>query len=74
MCISIVMLRGQAFGKVNAWIGIVGFASLSLFTFIATFVPALYELAFFVLGSLGGLLALSWFALVSRRFFQLASQ
>jgi hypothetical protein len=72
MCISIVMLRG-AFGKVNAWIGIVGFASLSLFTFIATFVPALYELAFYVLGSLGGLLALSWFALVSRRFFQLAS-
>lgn len=74
MGISFIMVRGGIFGKVNAWIGVVGFTSLSLFTFIATFVPALYELAFYVLGSLGGLLALSWFALVARRFFQLASQ
>lgn len=72
--ISLIMLRGGIFGKVNAWIGIVGFTSLSLFTIIATFVPALYELAFYVLASLGGLLALSWFALVARRFFQLGSR
>jgi hypothetical protein len=72
--ISLIMLRGGIFGKLNAWIGIVGFTALSVFTIIATFVPALYEFAFMVLGSLGGLLALSWFALVARRFFQLASQ
>jgi len=69
--ISIIMLRGGIFGKVNAWIGLVGFTFLSLFTIIATFIPALYSFAFYFLGSIGGLLALSWFALVARRFFQL---
>jgi hypothetical protein len=73
ICISIIMLRGGIFGKVHAWIGIVGFTFLSLFTIIATFVPALYSFAFYFLGSIGGLLALSWFALTARRFFQLAS-
>lgn len=73
ICISLVMLRGGIFGKVHAWIGIVGFAFLSLFTIIATFIPALYEVAFFFLASIGGILALSWFALTSRRLFQLAA-
>ena len=71
--ISMIMLRGGIFGKVNAWIGIIGFTFLSLFTIIATFVPALYSFAFYFLGSIGGILALSWFALVARRCFQLAS-
>lgn len=74
LCISLVMLRGGIFGKINAWIGIVGFTCLSLFTIIATFIPALYQVAFYFLGSMGGLLALSWFALVARRLFQLGSQ
>ena len=72
--ISLIMLRGGIFGKVHAWIGIVGFTFLSLFTIIATFVPALYTFAFYVFGSLGGILALTWFALVARRCFQLASR
>jgi hypothetical protein len=74
ICISVIMLRGGVFGKVNAWIGIIGFTFLSLFTMIATFVPALYSFAFYSLASIGGLLALSWFALTARRFFQLTSQ
>lgn len=69
--ISFVMLRGRIFGKTNAWIGIVGFTFLSLFTIFATFVPALYTIAFYVFGSIGGILALVWFALVARRLFQL---
>lgn len=73
ICISVIMLRGGIFGKVHAWIGIVGFTFLSVFTIIATFVPALYTFAFYFLGSVGGLLALSWFALTARRCFQLAS-
>ena len=73
VCISIIMLRGGVFGKVHGWIGIAGFTFLSMFTTIATFVPALYSFAFSVLASIGGLLALSWFALVARRLFQLAS-
>jgi hypothetical protein len=72
-CISLIMLRGRVFGKVHAWIGIVGFAFLSLFTIVATFIPALYEVAFNFFASVGGILALSWFALTARRLFQLAS-
>jgi hypothetical protein len=73
ICISIIMLRGGVFGKIHGWIGIVGFIFLSLFTVIATFIPILYSFAFSFLASIGGLLALSWFALVARRLFQLAS-
>jgi hypothetical protein len=73
ICISQVMLRGGIFGKVHAWIGIIGFTFLSLFTIIATFIPALYEVAFNYFASIGGILALSWFALTARRLFQLAS-
>jgi len=69
--ISIVMLKGKIFGKANAWIGIIGFTLLSLFTFIATFVPSLYLFAFYVFGSLGGILALLWFILVAIKFFRL---
>ena len=74
IAISFVMLRGGIFGKVNVWIGIVGFTFLSLFTILATFVPALYTIAFYFFGSIGGLLALTWFALVARRLFQLSRQ
>ena len=71
IAISIIMLRGEIFGKATAWIGIVGFTFLSLFTILATFVPALYTIAYYGFGAIGGLLALAWFALVARRLFQL---
>lgn len=69
--ISFVMLGGGIFGKANSWIGIVGFTFLSLFTVLATFVPSLYFVAFYVFGMIGGLLALTWFVLVALRFFKL---
>ena len=74
ICISLIMLRGGVFGKVNAWIGIVGFTCLVLFTIIATFIPALYQAAFYFLASIGGILALSWFTLIARRLFQLSNE
>lgn len=72
LSISLIMLRGGMFGKATSWIGLVGFTFLSLFTICATFVPALYPLAFYGFASLGGILVLTWFALVARRLFQLA--
>lgn len=71
IAISIVMLRGGIFGRRNSWIGIIGFTCLSVFTIVATFIPALYNIAFYGFASIGGLLALTWFALVARRLFQL---
>jgi hypothetical protein len=69
--ISFVMLGGGIFGKTNSWVGIVGFTCLSLFTVLATFVPSLYFVAFYVFGMIGGLLALTWFVLVTMKFFKL---
>ncbi|GAB6273777.1 MAG: hypothetical protein STSR0004_06400 [Peptococcaceae bacterium] len=69
--VSFVMLRGGIFGKATAWIGITGFTLLSVFTILSTFVPALFYIAFYIFGMIGGLFALAWFVLVARRFFQL---
>jgi len=74
ICISLIMLRGGIFGKLNAWIGIVGFTFLSLFTIIATFIPDFYQVAFYSLAPMGGILALCWFALTARQLFQLSNE
>jgi hypothetical protein len=71
IALSVLMLKGRIFGKIHSWIGIAGFSFLTIFTILATFVPSLYFIAFYVFGSLGGLMALTWFALIARRFFQL---
>jgi hypothetical protein len=66
------MLCGKIFSKANAWIGIVGFTLLTLFTFAATFIPSLYSIAFYLFGIIGGLLALTWFMMTAIKFFRLA--
>jgi hypothetical protein len=71
LALSLVMLRGGIFGKTTVWIGIIGFTFLSFFTICATFIPALYSIAFYGFASIGGILALTWFTLVARRLFQL---
>jgi hypothetical protein len=71
IAISFVMLRGGVFGQVTAWVGIVGFTFLSIFTIWATFVPVLYAVAFYGFGMIGGLLALAWFILIALHCFKL---
>lgn len=71
IAVSFVMLKGGIFGKVASWIGIVGFTFISVFTVLATFVPSLYFVAFYLFGMIDGLLVLSWFVLVSLKFFKL---
>lgn len=69
--VSIVMLRGRVFSRINAWAGIAGFSFLTLFTFVATFVQAWYVVTLYLFGGAGGLLALAWFAMTGRRFLTL---
>jgi hypothetical protein len=71
IAISRVMLRGGIFGPATAWVGIVGFTFLSVFTIWATFVPVLYAVAYYFFALIGGLLALAWFALVAVQLFKL---
>ena len=67
---ALVLLRGRLFGKPTAWVGLVGFIMLMIFTIWSTFVPVSYNAALLV-AMLGGLLSLVWFFLVARRLFQL---
>ena len=69
--VSIVMLRGRVFSRINAWAGIAGFSLLTLFTFIATFVQAWYVVALYLFAGGGGLLALAWFAMTGWRLLRL---
>lgn len=66
-----IMFRGGVFSKTTGVVGLVGFSFLTLFTIIATFIPAWYMFAFSFLGSIGGLLALTWFALTGAKFLRL---
>lgn len=68
--ISMVMLRSKIFSKVNAFVGILGFVLLLIYEICSSFVPALSYIAIiFTMG--GGLLSMTWYIMLSRRFFQL---
>ena len=67
--ISIVMLQAESSEEGMPTIGIIGFTCLFLFTIVATFIPVLYNIAFYGFASIGGILALTWFALVARTTF-----
>lgn len=72
--LSLVILKGKVFSKVNSLVGLIGFTLLTVFTVIATFVPSLYFLAFYVCGAIGGILSLTWFLLVALKFFNLSKE
>jgi hypothetical protein len=67
---SFILLRGNIFSKTTAYIGILGFVLLLVYTMWATFVPVLYDVAM-ILAIVGGLLSVAWYILVARRLFQL---
>jgi hypothetical protein len=67
---ALLMLRSGLFGKSTAWVGLLGFVLLLVFTIWSTFIPVFYAAALLV-AALGGLLSMIWFLLVARRLFQL---
>lgn len=70
LLISVVMLQGKFFSKVNAYVGILGFTSLLIFEIGTSFVPALRGMAM-ILAVLGGILSLVWDILVALKLFHL---
>jgi len=68
---ALVMLQGGMFNKATAWVGLLGFVCMLIFTLWATFIPVFYGTAL-LFGMLGGVLSLAWFVLVARRLFQLS--
>jgi hypothetical protein len=71
LTMSIVMLRGNVFGKVNAYAGVLGFALLIVFEIGTSFVWDL-DSAAMLLAMLGGLFSAIWDILLACRLFQLA--
>jgi hypothetical protein len=68
--ISVVMLRGNIFGKANAYLGILGFTLLLWFEILTSFVWTLDNVAM-ILAMLGGLLSMIWYVLLAFRLFKL---
>jgi len=70
---SLIMLRSRVFGRLIAYLGIVGFVFLSIFTICSTFFPALFEVGM-VVAMVGGLCGLAWYVLVAFRLLRLGRQ
>jgi len=70
IAMSVVMLRSNVFGKINSYLGILGFALLLLFEILTSFVWTL-DSATMILAMFGGLLSMMWYVLLAFRLFQL---
>jgi hypothetical protein len=67
LLMGLVVLRGRIFHAWEAWIGLLGTASLLFFNICAAFVPALYNSVMLIFGAGGGLLNLVWYVMIARR-------
>ncbi|HVN54918.1 MAG TPA: hypothetical protein VMT46_11360 [Anaerolineaceae bacterium] len=67
---SLVMLRGQLFSRVTAWVGILGFGCLLVFEILSSFIAGLNG-ATMLLAIAAGLLTMTWNVLIARRLFQI---
>lgn len=69
LMMSVVMLRGGIFSRLNSYVGIVGFTCLMGFEIISSFAPAFP--GGLLISVAGGLLTLTWYALIAGRLFRL---
>jgi len=72
LLMSMVMLQGRMFGKVNSYVGIVGNALMVVYIMVVTFAPAVKEMAM-AFAMPGGLLLVAWMIMLTIRLFQLGS-
>ncbi|PJZ24876.1 hypothetical protein CH352_11915 [Leptospira hartskeerlii] len=68
---SIVMLKSKVFGKLNAWIGIVGSVFMLIYIILINFNFGIKNVAVF-LAMPGGLLLMLWMLLYTIRLFKLS--
>jgi hypothetical protein len=72
LAMSIVMLQGKIFSKVNAYLGIIGNALMLVYVVSVTFVPSVKETAV-VFAMPGGLLLIAWMVMFTIRLFKLGT-
>lgn len=67
---SFILLGGRIFSRITAYLGILGFLFLLIYTIWATFIPQSYTIAI-IFGGFGGIITTLWYILVARKLFQL---
>lgn len=70
LLISIVMLNGKIFSKLNSWIGIVGSILIMLYVILINFVPGVETMAT-AIAMPGGLLLMAWMIMYTIKLFRL---
>lgn len=71
LSISVVMLKGHVFSRVNSILGIVGHLLLLVYVIGVTFVPSMKAFAV-IIAAPGGLMALAWIFLLSVKLIKLS--
>ena len=71
--ISLVMLNGGVFGKINAYLGIAGSALFIIYFVMAAFIPGTENIAM-AIATFGGLLTIAWMILFAIRLLKLRSR
>lgn len=72
LLMTFVVGRGAIFRPATAWLGMAGFAIMSIFFFMAAFLPAQFATAILI-SAPGGILLMAYHLLLARRLFQLAA-
>ncbi len=72
LIMSLVMLQGNIFSKMNSYIGILGNILMSIYIVLVTFVPAVKGMAM-AFAMPGGLLLVVWMIMLTSRLFRLGA-
>ena len=73
LLMSLVMLQGRVFSKINSYTGIIGNVLMFVYVVLVTFNPAVKNTAV-AFAAPGGLLLMAWMVMFTIRLFQLGSQ
>lgn len=73
LLMSIVMLRGKIFSRLNAYTGLLGYGTLLIFEISSSFVPALQKGAM-IFALLGGISSMVWGLMSARRMIKLGKK
>lgn len=67
---SIVMIRGKIFSKLNGYLGLIGGMLIVVYLIMVTFMPSVKSIATLIVAP-GGLLTMAWMIMFTIRFFKL---
>jgi hypothetical protein len=71
MIMSLVLLRGKIFSKLTAWICLMGYAILIVYSLCVSFTPENFDPFLFV-SMIGGLLSMAGYFLIAKKLFALS--